>query len=155
VNRYGIKNLLLAGFATLVLLLTSCSNDKKNHSKRPSSVPETASFFGGYDGWIWINCRNEAFDKLICQIYEKTGALERTVFLKPCLNVLPKYSQARRKLSGMEDNVFFFDNVSFYEYKPAVYSDSSPNGRELAEKYYRALGVHTDCSPIGGELKKY
>jgi len=135
-----------------LFFLSACSGDEKFVVEKPASVPDTANLVGGYDGWLWLDCRVESFDGLKCTIYSQNGELDRAVFLKPCLNLYAMHSSTIMHASSMHDSVIYFSNVPFFEYRPAEYPDGGSYGEDLANKYYDLLGVDDHCRPVGTEL---
>lgn len=126
-----------------VAIVVGCTQDGFN-VERPLSVPPSAQLVGGLDGWDWIDCKPTSAIHLECKIYDRSGGLMRTSFLRPCLNIRVKDNDVL-KVSRMEETVVYFKEINFYEYKPSIIEGESDNS-DLAMKYYRMFGVDDNCN---------
>lgn len=114
--------------------------------ERPSAVPLSAQLVGGIDGWDWVDCKSTSTIHLECKIFDQTGLVSRTSYLRPCFNLKVK-SSSGLNISHINETLVTLKEVNLFEYKPSVI-EGVLNNNELAIKYYKMWGVDENCKPV-------
>lgn len=126
---------LLTGVSALYLSLfvQACDEAFVVDPERPSSVPQTAVWYGGLDGGNWSNCL-ERNSSLECDVYWQNGDLYSRQSFELCRSLNPSEWALAIIGEGISD-VSVAEGIVWTPTGPAIYFDSDGKmDEELSEK---------------------